>query len=71
MAERRRPPICTLVTNQDANSIRRLAATARSAKQRMWLQLLAEIIEYQAERDIRRMRRFPFVGVRPARLLVR
>jgi hypothetical protein len=70
-------PIYTAITTDDVSGLRRLAANAKSSEQRMWLELLAEFIEDQVqretkvERDIGRRRRLPVVGILPARSSVR
>jgi len=51
-------PVYPAVRTQDANGLRKLAANARSTEQRVWLQLLAEIVEDRVENDIRQRRRF-------------
>ncbi len=65
MAKKIKDPLYTAIKTQDANGLRKLAATARSTERRMCLQLLAEIIEDRV--NIRRMRRFPFVGISASR----
>jgi hypothetical protein len=56
-------PILNAIKTNDANGLRRLAATARNPDQRMLLLLLAEIID-RVQSNIRQRRRFPFVGIR-------
>lgn len=57
MAQKTEDSIRAATEALDANGLRRLAATARSANRRMLLLWLAEIIEGQLQRDIRRRQR--------------
>ena len=73
MAQKAKDPIQRAIEDQDVSSLRRLANAARDETQRMWLQLLAEIIEVKVQREGRMQRhlgqrRPRIVGIRPSRL---